>query len=334
MKRYLVKLLAFLAIQAVIAAVLWREIPAESDHYLATLADKHQALLHQPGPRLLILGGSSTAFGISSPEFKQRLPLTPINMGMHAAAGLEFMLRHAECHVKPGDVVLLCPEFQLLVDSRMNPTPEIAQEMLREWPTAADYLPSETLALCVSNEVPPTWKEYCDRAAIQDLQQRLRLGRSGLIKKYAPSWALRFRYLRSGFNEFGDMVGHYDREPRPFHIPPPSMVNAGCVRAVAARINRFAETCQGKHAQVYFAYAPLLKGTQANADQLHHVLFEELRIPILHHPAECEFTAEKFFDSTLHMAKEGAQERSRFLADRLEKQLRLAQETGGSQIRR
>lgn len=334
MKRYLAKLLAFLAIQAVMAAVLWREIPAQSDHYLATLADKHHALLHQPGPRLLILGGSSTAFGISSPEFKQRLPLTPINMGMHAAAGLEFMLRHAECHVKPGDVVLVCPEFQLLVDSQMNPTPEIAKEMLREWPNAADYLPRETLALCDSNEVPPTWKEWFDRSAIQDVQQRLRLGRSGLVKKYAPSWALRFRYLRSGFNEFGDMVGHYDREPRPFHVPAPAMVQADSVRAVAARLNRFAETCRGQQAQVFFAYAPLLAGSQANADQLHRVLVEELRIPILHHPAECELAAEQFFDTALHPTKDGAQQRSRFLADCLEKQLRLAQETGGLPIRR
>jgi|GEM_PF-919810 len=338
MKRYLLKLLAFVSLQCVLAVLLWQDAPQEprSDHYLAALIDKHEALLHQPGPRLLIVGGSSAAFGLCSPIFQQKLQLTPVNLGIHGAAGLEFMLRHAERHARPGDVILLCPEPMLLAGDRMEPEPSLKTEILKVWPSGATYMPQRTTDFSVAK-----WKKYFDRLAVEEMQQRLRRGVFDAPKPQAPVRELppppsnrAFRYTRSGFNEFGDMIGHYTEKHKPFDMPRMVQLNEQRVEVAVSRINRFVENCQRKEARVFLAYAPLLEGTQPQTAELHSILGKRLQIPILHHPRECTFATEDFYDTPMHLGGEAAKKRSRFLADRLYEQLLVARVSGDSTIRR
>lgn len=327
MKRYLLKLLAFVSIQCVIAALMWSEPPVErSEHYLTALEDKHEALLHRPGPRLVMVGGSSAAFGICSAEFQKRLSLAPVNMGIFAPAGLEFILRHAESHVQPGDVVLLCPEIHLLGREGMHATPKVAAELVKAWPTAAQYLPREVLPAEFQRQGPPTWKDYGDRLALQRLSERVRLDWPGLARRIQSRKKEPFEYSRAGFNEFGDMTGHHAYQGSSSIAIPPvpdKATSEASIRDAVSRINRFAEICEARQARVFFAYPPILQGTQPYGDELHKILVAQLRIRVLHHPDECTFARSDFFDTALHLGKDGAERRSRFLADRLQEQLSL-----------
>lgn len=84
-----------------------RELEVPFDWHLLK---KRAAEKHAP-PRLFLLGGSSTHFGLSAREFEKELGLPTINYGTHAGAGHYHLERIKEVAQK-GDTVLLALEFR------------------------------------------------------------------------------------------------------------------------------------------------------------------------------------------------------------------------------
>lgn len=326
MSRYLKRLWLFLWIQALIAVLTWSTTrPPRSDHYLASLADKHEALLHRPGPRLILVGGSSAAFGICSPKLKEQLQVEPINMGVHAAMGLEFMLSHVERHVQSGDTVLLSPETHLLC-APLLPEQRFVDELLSVWPLAADYLPAECLP---PGYTRPTWKDYFDHRALQEFGERFHHLRRNVSRmaRGRPLKSSDNLYVRAAFNQYGDVVAHYAQPSKPF--PLESIVyQKPRVDAAIERINRFADLCQQRGARVYFAYSPIwddaLAASQPAIQAVHERLIAELQIPVLMEPGESALPRSEFFDTHLHLTGHGARIRTQQLIQHLRPHVSIA----------
>lgn len=68
-------------------------------------------------PRLLVTGGSGAHYTIDSGELEQQLGMPVINLGLDGPVGLDVILPSVIEQVKPGDVVLLIPEYLLLLDN-------------------------------------------------------------------------------------------------------------------------------------------------------------------------------------------------------------------------
>ena len=68
-------------------------------------------------PRLLITGGSGAHYTIDSDFIQQELGIPVINLGLDGPIGLDVILPSIIERVKPGDTVLLVPEYLLLLDS-------------------------------------------------------------------------------------------------------------------------------------------------------------------------------------------------------------------------
>src|SRR5688572_22268053 len=106
MRVFLNKFGLFMAIQIVIAmAVLWsyrRQYPPQQN-FLAASIDKQALLRTQTPPRLIFIGGSSMAFGVDSARIAEACGRHPVNMGLHAALGLKFMLSEVKPHIQSGD---------------------------------------------------------------------------------------------------------------------------------------------------------------------------------------------------------------------------------------
>ena len=64
------------------------------------------------GRRLLLVSGSSTHFGISAADLESALGLPTINYGSHAEMSFSVILGNIKRLVRPGDVVLLSPEYE------------------------------------------------------------------------------------------------------------------------------------------------------------------------------------------------------------------------------
>lgn len=66
--------------------------------------------------RLLIAGGSGAHYTINSDLIAEELGMPVINLGLDGPVGLNAILTTLLEKVRPGDVVLLVPEYQILVD--------------------------------------------------------------------------------------------------------------------------------------------------------------------------------------------------------------------------
>lgn len=67
-------------------------------------------------PRLLITGGSGAHYTLNSELIEQGLGLPVINLGLDGPIGLDVILPSVIDQVKPGDYVLLIPEYLILLD--------------------------------------------------------------------------------------------------------------------------------------------------------------------------------------------------------------------------
>ena len=67
-------------------------------------------------PKLLITGGSGAHYTIDSALLEQELGLPVVNLGLDGPIGLNVILSSVIEQVKPGDTVLLIPEYLLLLD--------------------------------------------------------------------------------------------------------------------------------------------------------------------------------------------------------------------------
>ena len=100
----------------VFVALLYTQlkIPTYSSEWAHVVIQKKAALAAAtPGPRLLLFGGSGTTFGLSAEEIEKQTGVRALNMGTHAGLGIEHILFWARKVARPGDTVLLVPEYEL-----------------------------------------------------------------------------------------------------------------------------------------------------------------------------------------------------------------------------
>src|SRR5258708_4717199 len=118
MRRFLVKLLLFTGFVSLLIFILSIDIDKKScqTSFMAAMIDKHNRLNSIKGPRLIFVGGSSTAFGMNSEGIQKKMKMPVINMAIIAGLGLDFILNETAAEMREGDIVVLSPEYYLDVE--------------------------------------------------------------------------------------------------------------------------------------------------------------------------------------------------------------------------
>jgi hypothetical protein len=83
-------------------------------------ATKHRLADAVTQPKILVVAGSSTLFGVSAEMIQQSIQIPTINLGVHAGLGIDYLLHRAQEFAKPGDTVLLAPEYELYMSDYKN----------------------------------------------------------------------------------------------------------------------------------------------------------------------------------------------------------------------
>jgi hypothetical protein len=123
------------------------------------------------GPRVILIGGSSTHFSFSAEAVSRRTGLSVFNLGSHAGLGAEYLLERSERTLRPGDLAVLALEHQLLVQSapstvlanfvmttdRSYLLRAPARELL---PLLFGYSPSQLIRQIAANSMPWTSPLY------------------------------------------------------------------------------------------------------------------------------------------------------------------------------
>lgn len=268
---------------------------------------------------MLLVGGSNLAFGIDSLALHKEFGYHPVNLGLCAGLGLEFLLNECRDLMRRGDVVILSLEYPHFW-SRQGGAVHIVP-VLDHFPRAKMYI-----------QDPRTWKRIekfrneavVDPAPAADegfLWLHKRIRRS--LQSYAqepPDWI----YDRNGFNKYGDLTTHHGRKGR-------LDVEAACRRRYVLRegyprlafdqIAEFVDECQSQEVRVYLAHPPIPRTywehRKSDIRKIKSGIANELSVPIITNCEETIFEDHLFFDQVYHLTQEGKQMRTRQIIRKL-----------------
>lgn len=246
-KKMLIKFIAY-----ILAVVLVTSIPfvavyvyainqplTYKESYYAALPVKYDRINQVKGEKIVVIGGSSVAFGIDSKLIEEELGMPCVNFGLYAALGLKPMLDLSIDAIDKGDIVIIAPELSSQMYSDY-----IGYDFLLQACEGREDMAFE-LGLSYAAGLMSKFPTYIEEAKkLRDL--------GGLEVNGV--------YASSSFDEYGDIV--YKREYNIMdgmyssdNIPEinKSLVSDNFINMV----NEFAKKAEAKGAKVYFGFCPI-----------------------------------------------------------------------------
>ena len=277
-------------------------------------------------PKLLVVGGSSTLFGISARQLERDLGIPTVNMGTHAALGPSYMVRLVRRVARPGDTVLLALEYDLYErgdDNRMA----WAGENFTSYIMARD-------------------PEYFRQLPLRD-QLQLGMGISykrlwaGVRSRCSPEPPPTYRpddlYDPAAVDDYGDMTGHGKNlkvDPNPKNFIPPNILVRGLTREAGgfAVLTKFCAWAITNNVRVLATYPSICKIPQFDDPCARQAIstiqsfFDSVKVPNLGYAREGMLPRTNFLDTAYHLNQEAARARTALLAEQLKQYLSPAAE--------
>jgi hypothetical protein len=274
-----------------------------SKGYLAGIVDKHRLLGETPPPRIILVGGSNVAFGFDSGMVHQEMGTRVVNMGVNAGVGLRFMLNQVRPSLRPGDMVVIIPEYEQFYGYRNGGTTLV--EILSIYPEGFQYLDSPDQWLMVVSQFP---------GFAQGLFMRFFKG-FGTGKGFAIN--------RSSYNEYGDITGHLDQVSGvnvvDLELSRPGQIDFDD-NAISI-MNDFAGFVQAHDARFLLVFPALPEAQyKINHEQIEYAysrLKAEAHFAVLGSPRDYLFPTSYFFDTVYHLNRQGRAARTEKLINAL-----------------
>lgn len=288
-----ITLLLVLAIPVTLLCWGFLGSPLYGDTFMGELKHKVRLLQETEGKRIILVGGSSVAFGIDSALLEQHFPdYQVVNFGMYAALGTTVMLDLSEEYIREGDIVILMPE---------------QQEQ-----TLSDYFDASVMWQGVDGA-------YELLFSLTPEQQGMMLGHFPHFAAQKFSWLLRGEapqpegvYRRDSFNSYGDVVSELCSQnvmPGGFDANTPIQFGSAMVTAeFIQRVNAYAESVTEKGATLWYGFCPMNASAisiDADVDGFYDTLQAQLTFPILGNPHDSILDAGWFYDTNFHLNASG-----------------------------
>ena len=110
-RRIFAMLMLLFAVPALLGLFAFALPPLYAETYLAALPDKAAALKAADSPKVVLVGGSGTAFDTDCALLKEETGLESVNLGLYAGLGTTVMLEMALPDIASGDIVVFSPEL-------------------------------------------------------------------------------------------------------------------------------------------------------------------------------------------------------------------------------
>jgi hypothetical protein len=220
-----------------------------------------------------------------------------VNMGLHAALGLRFMLNQVRDELRPGDTVIIIPEYgqfedylngkELLFDVGL-----ISLDQLRYINT-----PGQVSSLVQGAPVA--------------LQQMFRARVKSLL---FPNTVRQEPVYRSdAFNAQGDVISHLSRpagDPGKYIMQVGKKIDPEALNA----LEEFRVAAENRGASVWFGFpaVPLAKyrDSRDNITSLCETITAKTKLALLAPPKASAYPSEYFFDTAYHLNRDGRQART------------------------
>ena len=313
----IVFLLPFLSVTVIVLGLS----PVYDDTFVGELGEKYERLNSVNGEKLVVIGGSSVAFGLESGALEREVDMPVVNFGLYANLGTKLMLDLSRSGIGEGDVIVVAPE--------MN---------------------EQTLSLYFNSET-----------AMQALDGNFHMLKSIDSENYealiGASWGFaadKLGYLLGGnvpenegayskkwFNSYGDNI--YDRPYNEMSTVTKNITldfkyddSDGIVSEYEEFIdylNEYVEFCEEKGATVYFSFPPMNEAalTDRNTEESIYAFYENLasslHCRIISNINDYIMDEGYFFDSEFHLNNAGVKIRTANLANDLKRELGITEKT-------
>ena len=278
--------------------------PQYSNTFVGRLDEKCERLASVEGAKIVVVGGSSVAFGLDSAKLEEYTGMPVVNFGLYAALGTKIMLDLSRKDIGEGDVVILSPELD-------------AQTM-------SMYFSSETTLQAIDDNYKLGWR-------VRGADNKFSM--VGALWKHVAN---KLEYIRDGapnpsgvynsknFNEYGDLV--YEREGNVmdlYYDPNTEIVLDESILEdeFIDYVNEYIKFCERRGATVYFSYCPINElALKPGTDDGVKAAFEKT----LKDRIDCEFISDiddyilgagYFYDTNFHLNDTGVVYRTQQLAE-------------------
>ena len=278
--------------------------PQYSNTFVGELDDKYERLYSIDEPKIVVVGGSSVAFGLESELIEKYTDMPVVNFGLYADLGTKIMLDLSRDAIGEGDIVILAPEMDAQTLSMFFNAKTVLQAT-DERPDMLRHLRGDDIFATLGalfGHLKEKYGYYVDGAP-------------------NPSGV----YNGNNFNEYGDL--EYERKENVMSLSydPNKLIELDISileEAFAEYINDYARACERRGASVYFTYSPMNKAalapgtTDESIEQFAKDLAAVLDCEIISNIDECILGAGYFYDTNVHLNNAGERVRTlRLLED-------------------
>ena len=266
---------------------------------------KYKRLITAPGKRLIVISGSSSAFGLNSPVLEELLggEYSVVNYGTHAGSCALFFLEFTADQLREGDVVVMAPEP--VWDSQLG----------------ANWLDSLTFQLL---------EGAYDAFRHVDIRNF-----ANVFAAFAEYNAIRSNMSKVSYNDYisdvniyGDILTNQADHPADY-VAGGQWVSFNDImtEAHAARLNRVNETVLSKGGRLYLSCSPvnrnaLVEGADTKQKQAAYManIARLVDFPVISFPGDYIFPGNFFSDTDHHLNAVHSADRSLQLAKDLKAQ--------------
>ncbi len=299
MKKFLLKFLLFIFLLGIIffIGLLLPCTPRSSESLLFAQLQKDKLLKTIKGKRLILVGGSNLSFGIDSKSLSDSLNLKTINTGVHAQIGLQFMMDHSLPMIQKGDLVIIIPEYNQFYGTFAYGGEELLRTILDVDPTQWQLLNGKQLL-----NLLPLLPEY----SFSKFRQH----------EYFYHFDKDNVYLKSAFNEYGDVYKHWTQVS--VKVKADNPIHGKFNNALVEELVDYKKSIENKGAKLLICFPSY----QATSYDINRTFIKEIernliqnKFSILGNPERYRFNDSLFFNSTYHLNKQGVNHRTSLLLE-------------------
>ncbi len=260
--------------------------------FLGELSEKYDRLRDIKEDKVVLIGGSSLAFGVDSKTMEEHLGMPVVNFGLYATLGTKVMLDLSKSGVRRGDIVVICPEID-----------------------------AQTLSLYYNAEA--MW-QACD----SDMSLLFGIGADNVGDMIGGFWGylsdkLEYArgdglnvsgvYTKAAFNEYGDIIYERPYNQMTLGYDPNKMITLSETvfdESFVEYVNSYVRWAKMKGATVYFSFPPMNREAvlTTDADELHafyQFLSDSLDCEVISDVSNYIFDGGYFYDSNFHLNDAG-----------------------------
>lgn len=260
--------------------------------FLGELSEKYDRLCSIKEDKVVLIGGSSLAFGVDSKTMEEHLGMPVVNFGLYATLGTKVMLDLSKSGVRRGDIVVICPEM----DAQTLSLYYNAEAMWQACDSDASLL-FGIGADNIGDMIGGFWDYLSDKL---EYARGDGLSVSGV-------------YTKAAFNEYGDIVYERPYNQMTLGYDPNKMITlSGEIfdESFVEYVNSYVRWAKLKGVTVYFSFPPMNKEAVLTSDgeelyEFYQFLSDNLDCEVISDVGDYVLDSGYFYDSNFHLNDAG-----------------------------